>query len=224
MIDKVSALTDFLEKRYRIKIPKRRDVLEVFIKTILSQNTNDLNRDRAYENLRKRYKTWEELRRASLKEIQETIKEAGLPKQKARTIKRLLNKIYKKWGSFKIAKYLYQMEKDEFMNFFLSIKGIGIKTASVSLLFGCGKPAFPVDTHIYRVTKRIGLIGKKVSREKAHILLDAVFPDEKKLYLHLQLIEFGKEICKARTPLCHKCGISSICEFYNQSPNFQRTP
>lgn len=210
---KEEVLIKYLQENFSVKIPEKRKVVEVFIKTILSQNTNDRNRDRAYENLTKSFGNWKEVLNAPLRKVEKTIREAGLARQKASTIKRFLRKVYETWGKFEIDDEVCRMEKEEFKKFFLSIKGIGIKTVSVALIFGCGKEVFPVDTHIYRVSRRLGLIPEDTSREKAHALLDALFPPSLKLSLHLQMIEFGRKVCRARNPACEECGLTSICGY-----------
>lgn len=209
---KEEILKRYLQKNFPVEVPKRQKVVDVFVKTILSQNTNDRNRDRAYKNLKEKFKKWEEILTAPLSEIEFAIKPAGLSKQKSRTIKRLLKEIYEKWRTFKIDEYVCQMEKEEFENFFLSIKGIGVKTVNVVWAFGCGKSAFPVDTHIYRVSKRLGFISEKTSIEKAHEILGSIFKEDS-ISLHLQIIEFGRRICRAKNPLCGECGLKSICLF-----------
>lgn len=212
--EKVRKLYIYLKEKFPVEIPKRRPVIEVLVRTILSQNTNDRNRDIAYQTLRKRFTDWEEVMNARLKEIESAIRSAGLPRAKAKAIKETLKKVYMRWGKFDIDKEVCSMSKEEFFSFFGSIKGVGIKTLSVVLIFSCGKPVFPVDTHIYRVSKRLGLIPDNVSREKAHEILDTLVPDEMKLPLHLQMIEFGRKVCKP-SPLCYECGLTSICEYYS---------
>jgi len=209
-LKKEEILRRYLEKNFPVKVPGRQKVVDLFIRTILSQNTNDRNRDRAYKNLREKFKRWEEVLSAPLSKIETVIKPAGLSKQKSKTIKWLLKKIYERWKSFEIDRYVCKMDKEEFENFFLSIKGIGVKTVNVVWAFGCGKSAFPVDTHIYRISKRLGLIPEKVSREKAHEILGSIFRKDA-LSIHLQMIEFGRKICRARNPLCKECELKTIC-------------
>jgi len=193
-----------------VELPKRQKVVDLFVNTILSQNTNDRNRDRAYKNLKEKFKKWEDVLSAPLSRLESAIKPAGLSKQKSKTIKRLLKKIYENWKSFDIDRYVCEMDKEEFEHFFLSIKGIGMKTVNVVWAFGCGKSAFPVDTHIYRVSKRLGLIPENTSREKAHEILGSIFREDA-LSIHLQMIEFGRRICRARNPLCKECELKSVC-------------
>jgi len=209
-LKKEEILRRYLEKNFPVEVPKKQKVVDLFVKTILSQNTNDRNRDRAYKNLREKFRRWEEVLSAPLSRIESAIKPAGLSKQKSKTIKRLLKKIYERWKSFEIDRHVCMMEKEEFENFFLSIKGIGVKTVNVVWAFGCGKSAFPVDTHIYRISKRLGLIPEKASREKAHEILGSIFRKDP-ISIHLQMIEFGRKICRARNPLCKECALKSVC-------------
>ncbi len=210
-------LKKFLNKNFPVRIPERQKVVDIFVKTILSQNTNDRNRDMAYKNLKERFKRWKDVLSTPLSKISSAIKPAGLSKQKSKTIKRLLKKIYERWRSFEIDECVCGMDKEEFEKFFLSIKGIGLKTVNVVWAFGCGKSAFPVDTHIYRISKRLGLIPERATREKAHEILGSIFKKDE-LQVHLQMIEFGREICKARNPLCNKCDLRSICVFCKTTP------
>lgn len=208
-------LKRYLQKNFPVQIPKRQKVVDSFIKAILSQNTNDRNRDKAYEKLKEVFKSWKDLLYAPTSKISEVIKSAGLSKQKSETIKNLLKKIYDRWERFEIDKYVCRMKKEEFEKIFLSVKGIGVKTVNVVWAFGCRKEAFPVDTHIYRISKRLGLIPEKTSREKAHEILGSTFQKEA-IPLHLQMIEFGRRICRARNPLCKECGLKSICVFFKR--------
>lgn len=191
-------------------IPKKRDrnpPLETLIKTVLSQNTTDLNRDRAWESLRKRFSSYEEMDKASSAEIAESIKSGGLQHQKAQTIKRILRTLRKTRGEYSL-KYLENCSTEEVLNELESIKGVGRKTAAVVSLFALDKHYFPVDTHVRRVTSRLGLVS---SGEDHHKVLNKLIPDKVKYQLHLQLIRHGREICKARTPACDICILLERC-------------
>ena len=186
------------------------DPLEVLIRTILSQNTNDRNRDLAYEELRRRFPRWEDIAEADQEEIAEAIKVGGLARQKSARVKQVLQWVKGQWGSMTLVP-LCDMETAEAMETLLSLKGVGPKTANCVLAFGCGRDVFPVDTHILRITKRLGLIPSEATAEKAHGLLAQVIPDGTAIPLHLNLIRYGRETCKARQPHCGRCLFPHLC-------------
>jgi len=186
------------------------DPLEVLIRTILSQNTNDRNRDLAYEVLRKRFPRWEDLIEADPEAIAEAIRVGGLGKQKAGRIKEILHWVHDCWGEMTLAP-LCEMRTEEIMGILLDLKGVGPKTAHCVLAFGCGRDVFPVDTHILRIAKRLGLIPAQVTAEKAHELLAQLVPDGTAIPLHLNLIRYGREQCKARQPRCGSCLFPELC-------------
>ncbi len=186
------------------------DPLEVLIRTVLSQNTNDRNRDLAYEELRRKFPRWEDLVGADQKEIAEAIKVGGLARQKSARIRDILRWVHDCWGSMTLAP-LCEMRTEEVMGILLGLKGVGLKTANCVLAFGCGRDAFPVDTHILRIAKRLGLIPGQTTADKAHGLLARLVPDGRAIPLHLNLIRYGREICKARRPRCGRCLFPDIC-------------
>ena len=187
--------------------------LDELISTILSQNTNDNNRDRAFDALRARYATWEDVRDAPEADVIETIRPAGLANQKGPRIQAVLRQITAEHGSLDLS-FLENYTTEEAMKWLLKFKGVGPKTASIVLLFSLGKPAFPVDTHIYRVTGRLGLRPPKMSADKAHEHLAALFPPETYYPVHLSIIRLGREICKARKPQCEHCPLQDLCMYY----------
>jgi endonuclease-3 len=191
---------------------KRRhlDPLSQLVSTILSQNTSDTNRDRAFKRLRERFTKWEEVLDAELEEIVEAIRPAGLANLKAPRIQEALRTISLKRGELTLD-FLASLPLDEARAWLMELKGVGPKTASIVLLFSLDKPAFPVDTHISRVAKRLGLIGKKVSVEKAHELLEQILPEEIYYPFHLNVVAHGREVCKARNPRCEICVLQDIC-------------
>ena len=190
----------------------QQDPLETLILTVLSQNTNDKNRDVAYRRFRKRFPTWESARLAPLSSIERAIRPAGLPKSKSKAIKFALERIKKERGKYSL-EHLRPLPLEEARGYLLSFPGVGLKTAAVVLSFSLGKPAFPVDTHIFRVSKRLGLIPEKTTVEKAHELLEAAIPPEKRHSLHLLLIQHGRKICHARKPECPICVLRKICAY-----------
>ena len=191
------------------------DVLECLILTILSQNTTDVSRDKGYAKLRKKYPTWEQVLRARVGSIEEQIRIVGLGKQKANTIKNFLKWLNNEYGELSL-EFIHKMDTEEAMDLLCQHKGIGIKTASVTLSFACGRDVFPVDTHIHRIAKRLGLIQPNCSAEKAHYELPLIIPKGKSYPFHMNLIYFGRQICNARKPLCDQCPLTKYCLYYKE--------
>lgn len=189
------------------------DAVSELVSTILSQNTNDRLRDLAYDRLRQRFPTWEKVRDAPLKEIVAAVRPAGLAQQKGPRIKRALEHITREQGKLRLA-FLRHFSVDEARAWLTSISGVGPKTAAIVLLFALGKPAFPVDTHIHRVAKRLGLIGPGVTREKAHQILEELVPPDRYYSFHLLLIEHGRRVCRAPRPRCPECVLKDLCPYY----------
>ncbi|MSQ23609.1 MAG: endonuclease III [Chloroflexi bacterium] len=187
--------------------------LAELIQTILSQNTADSNSDRAYKALVDRYgDDWDAVRLAPVQEVADTIRHGGLAEIKARRIQSVLRQIEERLGELDL-EFLHQVPLEEGRDFLRSLDGVGPKTAACVLLFACGKPAMPVDTHVHRVSQRIGLIPERATAEQAHGLLEALVPDDRMYAFHMQLIRHGREICKAQRPRCDKCPVSSQCGY-----------
>jgi endonuclease-3 len=187
--------------------------LDELVSTILSQNTNDANRDRAYQALRADFPTWEAVRDAPVEHIIAAIRPAGLANQKGPRIQEVLREITLQRGNLEL-QFLSDLPVEEGRKWLLQFKGVGPKTAAIVLLFSLGKPAFPVDTHIYRVSGRLGLRPESLNVEQAHPYLEALFPPQTYYAAHLNLIRLGREICKARKPTCVKCPLANRCVFY----------
>jgi endonuclease-3 len=190
--------------------------IDELVSTILSQNTNDANRDRAYSALRKDFSTWEEVRDAGLPDVIAAIRPAGLANQKGPRIQKILQEITAERGKLSLD-FLQELPTDQALAWLLKFKGIGPKTASIVLLFALDKPAFPVDTHIHRVTRRIGLIPAKMNAEQAHERLAKLFQSHQYQIAHLNLIRLGREMCHARKPECWRCPINDLCDYYLSS-------
>jgi len=186
--------------------------LDELVSTILSQNTNDLNRDVAFEALKKRFPTWEELRDADVDEVIEAIRPAGLANQKGPRIQAALRAITEQRGELDL-EFLRDVPTEEARQWLLGFKGVGPKTAAIVLQFSLGKPAFPVDTHIHRVTGRIGLRPEKMTAEQAHAHFESLLPPETYYPAHLNLIRLGREVCQARRPNCPECPLRDICDY-----------
>jgi endonuclease-3 len=187
--------------------------LDELISTILSQNTNDVNRDRAFDSLRNAFPTWEAVRDANPDLVIEAIQPAGLANQKGPRIQRVLQQITQECGKLDL-EFLRDWSASEVFEWLTRFKGVGPKTASIVMLFSLDKPAFPVDTHVYRVTGRLGIRSEKTSADQAHQILADLFPEDGYYSAHLNLIRHGREVCHARKPDCQNCVLQSICEFY----------
>jgi endonuclease-3 len=208
---KVKEINDILECIFGI--PERMDgekPLDTLIHTILSQNTNDVNSGKAYNNLIEKYPTWEDVLFADSSEIAETIRIGGLAGQKSVTIKEVLKWLKDNYDQLNLD-FICNMDTADSIRLLTSLKGVGLKTANVLLCFACGKEAFPVDTHIFRVGKRLALVPEKASPDMAHEIMGQIFPEGKAYSLHVNIINFGRTICHARKPKCRECPLINYC-------------
>ena len=183
---------------------------ENLVLTILSQNTTDANRDRAYENLVKRFPTVQMLAAANPADVEEAIRVGGLAKAKARSILGALSRLREERGGYSLD-FLRSMPLAEGRAYLTSFPGVGVKTANILLLFSFGLPAFPVDTHILRVTRRLGLVPPKADLSKAALSLEPHVQKGDHGPLHLNLIRLGREVCRPRRPLCPSCPLLPLC-------------
>lgn len=190
-----------------------RDPLDELVLTILSQNTSDINSGRAYRALRATYHTWDDVLDAPISELYQTIRAAGLGNIKAPRIQNTLREILARRGELNLD-FLEHMPLDEAKRWLTTLDGIGPKTAACVLLFALGRPALPVDTHVYRVARRLGLIGPKISADHAHTLLEVALPPEAVYPFHINMIQHGRRICQAQRPHCAACPLSDVCDFY----------
>ena len=186
--------------------------IDELVSTILSQNTNDTNRDRAFNALRSKFPTWESVRDAKTSEVVNAIRPAGLANQKGPRIQKVLKEITKERGNLDLW-FLKDLPLEEARAWLMKFNGVGPKTAAIVLCFSLNRPAFPVDTHIYRVTGRIGLRPETMTVEQAHPHLEALFPPKTYYAAHLNLIRLGREVCHARKPDCPKCPIKRLCDY-----------
>jgi endonuclease-3 len=189
--------------------------VDELVSTILSQNTNDINRDRAFDSLRERFPTWEEVRDAAQHEVIDAIRVAGIANQKGPRIQAALQAITEERGRIELD-FLREMPPDEVHDWLVQLHGVGPKTAAIVMQFSLDMPAFPVDTHIHRVSGRIGLRPEKAGREKTHEILADLFPPDTYYAVHLNIIRHGREVCKAPRPLCAQCSLSDLCAYYQQ--------
>ena len=186
--------------------------VDELVSTILSQNTNDVNRDRAFVSLRQRFPAWEQVRDADPVTVTAAIRPAGLANQKGPRIQQVLRGISAERGSLDL-NFLKDLPLEEARAWLMKFKGIGPKTAAIVLLFSLGRLAFPVDTHIYRVTGRIGLRPEKMTVEQAHVHLEKLLPPDTYYAAHLNIIRLGREICAARNPACPRCPLRELCSY-----------
>src|SRR5215208_6706672 len=186
--------------------------IDELVSTILSQNTNDLNRDRAFNALRARFGTWEEVREAEAVDVVNAIRPAGLANQKGPRIQQVLRSITEERGNLDLS-FLGDLSVEDAKTWLTKFNGVGPKTAAIVLCFSLNKQAFPVDTHIYRVTGRIGLRPEKMTVEQAHPHLEGLFQPETYSPAHLNIIRLGREICTARRPYCEVCPILNLCDY-----------
>lgn len=180
--------------------------------TILSQNTNDINRDKAFVSLKDRYPNWEAVRDADPAELQYTIRIAGLAPQKGPNIQAALRAISEERGEISLD-WLKELSVDEARDWLVQLKGVGPKTAAIVMVFALDMPAFPVDTHIYRVSGRVGLRPLKLNIEKTHAYLEMIGDPQIFGPLHLNIITLGRQFCQARKPKCRYCPILGLCDY-----------
>jgi endonuclease-3 len=189
-----------------------RDPLDELILTILSQNTSDRNSGRAWRALQTRYRTWDDVLAADTRELYEVIKSAGLGNIKAPRIQNVLQEVLNRRGSFDLS-FLRGLSLAEAKQWLRSLPGIGPKTAACVLCFACDLPALPVDTHVHRVSQRLGLIGPKVSADAAHELLEQALLPAQVYAFHVNMILHGRQICHAQRPECGRCPLADLCDY-----------
>jgi endonuclease-3 len=194
------------------------DPLSELVQTVLSQNTADVNSDRAYASLLERFGgDWEAVRQAPVDQIADAIRIGGLADVKAARIKSILERIYETLGELDLT-FLRETPLEEGRTFLRSLGGVGPKTAACVLLFSCDKPALPVDTHVHRVSQRIGLVPSRATAEQAHELLESTVPEQLVYPFHMLLIRHGRELCKAQRPRCPSCPVLDVCTYSAKSP------
>jgi len=187
--------------------------LDGLILTVLSQHTNDKNRDVAFARLKERHPNWENVVSAGYDALLDAVRPAGLAPTKAKRILEILEIVLRDFGHYSILP-LAEQGRDEARKYLISLPGVGEKTAACVLLFDMGLPAFPVDTHIARICKRIGFVSEKTSAEEINAIMEREVPPPRYLGGHVNIIEHGRAICKARSPLCSRCAIAGLCDFF----------
>jgi endonuclease-3 len=203
--------------------PRATDPLEELVLTVLSQHTSDTNAERAFDALRAAYPTWDEVVRARSAALADVIRSGGLANTKAPRIQAILREVRDREGAFNLA-VLRDLDDREARDYLTSLPGVGPKTAAVVMAFALGRNTIPVDTHVHRVSGRLGLIPPRTSAEKAHRLLDEIVPDDLKTPMHVGLIRLGREVCKAARPRCQACPLRDVCPTAPQFLTAARIP
>jgi endonuclease-3 len=210
-VRRVRAIHRRLLKRYGdLQPPRASDPLDELILTVLSQHTSDANAERAFDALRAAYAMWDDVVRARTPAVADVIRSGGLANTKAPRIQAILREVHDRESGFNLTR-LRTLSDDEVRSYLSSLRGVGPKTTAVVMAFALGRDTIPVDTHVHRVSSRLGLIPARTSAEKAHRVLDELVPDELKIPLHVGLIRLGREICAAGRPLCVTCPLKELC-------------
>ncbi len=196
-------------------VPKRNkkkpDSVDMLVGTILSQNTNDKNSYRAYQNLKEKFKTWEDVAEQTQSKIERIIKVAGLAKQKSKAIKFVFKELKKRNKKISL-NYLNKLGDEEVIAELTKFVGVGVKTASCVLLFSMNRNICPVDTHVHRTLNRIGLVNTN-SPEKTFYKINGNIPRGAAHSFHTNLIRLGREICKSSNPKCSICPLVKNCNY-----------
>ncbi len=210
---RITTLLTRLESVYgRSDNSHRLDPMEELVSCILSQHTADSNSMPAYYEMRRAFPTWESLANASVQDVADSIKRAGLANQKAKSILGSILETRKRTGAFSLSA-IRDLPLDEAREWLQSLPGVGPKTAAIVLCFAFDRGIVPVDTHVYRVGKRLGIIPETATADSAHdILLDQV-PDDLAFRLHMSLIQHGRSVCRAPKPQCERCPIRDLCPY-----------
>lgn len=215
------ALAEKAQRTYEILrdfygIPEWRAPLppvDELVSTILSQNTNDTNRDVAFNRLKEKFPNWESVRDAAEDEVIDAIRPAGLANQKGQRMQAILRQITEERGKLELD-FLKGKNREEAHQWLSRFNGVGPKTVAIVLQFSLDIPAFPVDTHIYRVTGRVGLRPEKMNVEKTHLWMERLFKPDQFGPGHLNIIRLGREICHPRKPECERCPLNALCDYY----------
>jgi endonuclease-3 len=211
---RVRAIRDRLRELYGrpVNHPHGHPIAEL-VRTILSQNTNDRNRDVAYERLRERFPTWVEVRDAEVEEVAEAIKPGGLSQTKAPRIQEVLRRLPVEGDGEPSLHWLADADRDEAINYLIELPGVGRKTAACVMIFALGRPEIPVDVHVYRVGGRLGLFPPRASFERVHDEMLAITDPEDAYELHINLITHGRRVCRPE-PRCEICALRRMCPYY----------
>ena len=193
-----------------VEPPPQMPVLDELIAAIVSQNTSDANSDAAYARLKQRFATWDALASAPLEAVKAAIRPAGLANRKAPRIRAIVQEICRRHGSASL-EFLRRYPTQAAIEYLSQFPGVGPKTVACVMLFACRRAVLPVDTHVHRVARRLGLIASRTSAEQAHQQLGRLVPPRLVLDFHIQLIRHGRHTCRARRPLCPECSLLELC-------------
>src|SRR5574341_2265375 len=213
---KALAVTRRVMQMYgELPLVPRREPLHELISTMLSHRTTEQNEELAFQQMAERFGSWEAIRDAPLDELVETLQPANFAEVKAPRIQAALARIIMERGEPSLD-FLADLSVEDGLAWLMKLQGVGVKTASLVLLFCFGKPVLPVDTHVHRVSQRLGLIGPQVSAEAAHtLLLDLLPPDPPVLFnFHKGLLRHGQRVCVWDNPRCHRCHLTELCDWY----------
>ncbi|MFH1732044.1 MAG: endonuclease III [Planctomycetota bacterium] len=210
---KVRRIIAALEKRFGApKVRRGGDLIGSFVLTMLSQHTSDVNAARAFEILKSKFPEWENVAGARPSAIARAIRSAGLANQKSGRIRDFVRWVKATFGGYDLSA-LKKMPADEIAKLLTSVNGIGIKTVSVVMLFSLGRDVFPVDTHVHRISRRVGLVPGKATAERTHRLMAPLIAKGKSMSLHVNFLRLGRTICHARGPLCAQCPLRKLCGY-----------
>jgi endonuclease-3 len=213
---RIRSLVETLEKDYgRPKYARRFEPLDELVSCILSQHTTDATSFPTFARLREKYQTWEQIASLSQSKLEEEIRPAGLPKQKAKSILLSLEEIRRRNGSYTLDP-LTRQDMESARTWLQSLPGVGPKTAAIVLAFAFGMPAIPVDTHVFRVSWRLGIIEQRIGEARAHRALQTKVPEDLAYRFHVALIRHGRQTCKALRPACERCSVRSVCAYFKQ--------
>lgn len=204
-----------LERTYGVpsnRRPARTDPLDMLVQVILSQATSDINSERTFAALKRRFPTWEAVLRARERTLADAIRSGGLANQKAAVIRDVLRQIKEKHGALDLS-FLHDIPTAEAVRYLSQFRGIGPKTVACTLLFACHKEVFPLDTHIFRILRRVGLLPPKCTDARAHEILNRLVPEGKFYSFHVNLIRHGRALCRPRDPVCEQCPIVEYCDY-----------
>jgi endonuclease III len=208
----LGACADRLAAAYGRPARRRSNPLSELVRTVLSQNTSDVNSGRAYRSLRRTFPTWKSAAAARPRELERSIRVGGLARIKSLRIRRILREVRGREGLYSLDA-LRGLSLHAAQRRLESLPGVGPKTRACVLLFACRLPAFPVDTHVHRIVRRVGLVSREASAEAVHALLEPAVPAGRALELHLNLIRLGREVCRPRTPRCECCPLRRTCQW-----------
>jgi endonuclease-3 len=212
---KILRIAKFLRKRFGIpQRPEKTDLLDSLIQTILSQSTTDHNRDLAFHRLKREFSNWDSVANAKKTTIELAIHQAGLGNQKAERIRAFLRWLQKEKGNISL-EFLHEKSTEEAIALLTRHKGVGVKTAYVTLMQASGRDLFPVDVHIHRIFRRLDLIGLKTTPEKTHHEVAPYIPKGRAFELHMNLLSFGRTTCTARNPKCSQCDLTRMCQYFS---------